>query len=375
MRAASLGALLLLMFAAACGTPAPVLRPAAAPVMPSAAPAPAGPCDEDAAEADIDAPEAFGKIIERICVYGVPPEVEKDVRAYLREKPGGTVSEAELSRDLRNLFTSSFFGRVDATARPASKGTVELAFHVELRPTITSFRIEGATNLPSDATQWKLFREGNVLDPASLHREADKLRDQYIEDGFERVSIAREITPDGANAVRVRVVVTEGVRNVVGAVRVLGVPKPLEIAAQQASQLRGGASLTERDLYAAAAHVYEFCSARGHGEASVSVARGEASDAAVVPVTITVKQGPVYRLGKVNAELESPTLEREMLRLVRSTANAPYDGAKLAADAERMTKALNARGHRTVLLVRPSWNRETKTADVTFAPDPNANTP
>jgi len=366
---------LLLPLALACGPGAPQQAPPSAAPKATAAQLPTGPCDEDATEGALDPQDAFGKTVEGICLHGVPPEMRKDFLPYLRTKPGSVLSEAGLQRDLRELWNSNFFARVDATARRTNKSSIELALHLELRPMIKSFRIEGATSLASDAEARQMLREGILLDPAYFHRETDKLREHYIEQGFERVTITRETTPNGENGVNVRLQVVEGVRNLVGVVTVRGVPKPLEASAQEASGLRSGTSLAAGDLYAAAVRVREFCQARGYGEASVNVVRGDASGAAVIPVTVTVEEGPVYRLGKVRAELENPALEREILRLVRSKTNAPYDGSKLAADAERMTKALNARGHRTGLLVRPSWNRETKTADVTFAPDPNANTP
>ena len=367
----SAGPLLLLLPAMACGPAAPPAKqPPAAPTAVAAPPA-TGPCDAEAIEGELDANEAYGKTIERICVHGVPPEMNDDVRSYLRQKPGAVLTEGRLQYDLGSLFDSGFFARVDATARSTSKSTIELSFHLEPRPTVKSFRIDGASSLASDAKERNILREGASFDPANLHRDADNLRDQYLELGFERISITREITPEGATGVRVRLVVVEGVRNLVGGLILQGVSGPLEAQVQAASELRSGAHLTARDLQAAEFHVERFYSAQGYGEVVVRVIRGETSGAAVVPITISVQEGPRYRLGKLNVDLGNPAPEKEMFRLVQSKPNAPYDGAKLGADAARLTKALHARGTRMRFLAQRTWNRATKTADVVFGTLPD----
>jgi hypothetical protein len=177
--------LLLLLPAMACGPAAPPAKqPPAAPTAVAAPPA-TGPCDAEAIEGELDANEAYGKTIERICVHGVPPEMNDDVRSYLRQKPGAVLTEGRLQYDLGSLFDSGFFSRVDATARSTSKSTIELSFHLEPRPTVKSFRIDGASSLASDAKERNILREGASFDPANLHRDADNLRDQYLELGLE----------------------------------------------------------------------------------------------------------------------------------------------------------------------------------------------
>ena len=337
---------------------------------PKPPPPPALPCAIVADAELLDATEAFGKTVHEICVRGVADaKLKADFVSYIRLRPGAEVTPHALRREVEQLYESGYVKRVDVTARPSGRG-IELDFDLELRPTVRAFAVEGATSLSPDDRALRMTRVGNVFEPAGFRRSVDELREGYIKLGYEEVKVDRDVSPDGADGVRVRVTVVEGPKSKIGVVTIKGASKNLEGEIRKFPELASGQPVTSFQLEMARARLADVYSKRGYLQSVVGLERGARAVDGAVPIAITVQEGAAYRIGKVTLSLQDPALENEMRKQLQTKPGDPVIASALLADQWRVQDALSARGKPTPLRQVTHFNEAARTVDVVFEPAP-----
>lgn len=152
-------------------------------------------CGPDHEIGTLDVEAAMGLAVTAICIRGAGDDTQ-DVGVFLKLKVGTTLDEERLEADVRNLFESGFFRRVDVLAR-AQDGGVELTYELEARPKIASVQFHGEQPTPNDPIR-KLV--GKPYSPAMLAHEIDTLEsredvtvESLVMSGFRTVNIVLDL--------------------------------------------------------------------------------------------------------------------------------------------------------------------------------------
>lgn len=308
--------------------------------------APAGPALPCAMPPDaelLDEADSVGKKVTEMCVHGVPESMHADVRVYLRTKPGKVLDAIRLHDDVKTLFDSGFFKRVQVIARSSGSG-VELHVDLDLRPVVRALTFENAPNLPADDEAREMYRRNGYFDPTWFRRQLASLHDRYVSWGFENATVTSAITPDGADGARLRIIVAEGTRSTIGRVSIEGASAGLEVDLRKIPELAPGSPNTESTREAVRARGVEICRDRGHLRATLVLVRGARAADGSSPITLTVREGPRFRIGRLRVTAKDPAVAKALLAKVQSKSGELVDRTKLRADIDRAIAALNALG-------------------------------
>lgn len=107
-----------------------------------------------AGEGDAEVGPGGGFFCSEVHAQGLPVgegiPTEEDLFASLNCQPGFTCSRAELSQDIKQLYNTGLFERVNARVLPDKKGKFRVVFDFreKLYPEIKTFAVEGAKVLP-----------------------------------------------------------------------------------------------------------------------------------------------------------------------------------------------------------------------------------
>lgn len=108
--------------------------------------------DEEAVPGEVDASGGF--YCDEVKAQGLPVgegiPTEDDLFAALNCQPGFQCSRAELSQDIKQLYSTGLFESVNARVLPTKKGKFRVVFDFveKLYPEIQSFKVEGTKVLP-----------------------------------------------------------------------------------------------------------------------------------------------------------------------------------------------------------------------------------
>jgi outer membrane protein insertion porin family len=141
-----------------------------------------------------------------------------DVRAVIRAKPGDTVAQANLSKDVDALLRTEHFSRAEVGVEPLADGK-RVIYTVVRRPRVAGdVAITGADYFSrSKIEDWLELTEGTFVDEQVLAARCRKVRDEYLKRYFPRAEISGSLLPvqgpgQQKGLVKVQIRIVEGVR-------------------------------------------------------------------------------------------------------------------------------------------------------------------
>ncbi|MCL4748860.1 MAG: hypothetical protein KJ015_01805 [Myxococcales bacterium] len=173
MRRALRSLLIALLAAPGCA------RPAAAPsaARPSACDAPTR---ADTPTIELPSEPEWGARVSAVELRGTRRVPEALLRAAIEIRAGETLDEERVAADVRRLYALEAFSQVVAET-DATPGGVRLRFVVEERRLVGRVDYRGIGALPLG--RHVPLREGELFDPARIHRAAQGLEDHLVESG------------------------------------------------------------------------------------------------------------------------------------------------------------------------------------------------
>ncbi len=148
--------------------------------------------------------------IDRVEIRGNQRVEEQAIRVQLRARPGATFDEAMVDEDVRALWRTGFFDRVEADWS-VENGQHVLTYRVRERPFIKEVAIEGQKKISKEDIDAALkIRPNTILDVNKIQRGIEEVKKLYAKKGYldARVDYKTEPLPD--NQVRLRFIVDEG---------------------------------------------------------------------------------------------------------------------------------------------------------------------
>lgn len=146
---------------------------------------------------------ARGRIVS-VEVEGTRRIEEATVLAAIRMRSGEELSPSKVRRDLRSVYATGFFDDVRIDMRPTAEG-VAITFVVDEKPAVREVRYSGNKKVSDDDVSEAIdIRAFAVLNDAEVKKNADRIRDVYVEKGFylaDVTPVVRELPDDQVEVV------------------------------------------------------------------------------------------------------------------------------------------------------------------------------
>ncbi len=245
-------------------------------------------------------------IIKELAVEGNRRVQEAVILGRVRSTLGSPFNPAQLSDDIRAIFALGFFDDVQAKVTDF-EGGVRLTFVVKERPFVRDIAFTGNKVFSTATLQEKVdVKLGSVYNPVEVQRSVDALKTYYEEDGYLEAKITPEVERFGDGDVKIVFAIAEGRRITINRIVIVG-NKGLT-----AKQIREAMTTQEREFFILRGKIQRqkldedveriLNLYNDHGYIQ---ARVETTDVAVdreradATVTITVVEGPQFRVGEI----------------------------------------------------------------------------
>ena len=245
--------------------------------------------------------------IKDVTVEGNRRVQEAVILGRVRSTVGGTFSATQLSDDIRAVFALGFFDDVQARVTDF-EGGVRLTFAVKERPFVRDVTFAGNKTFSTATLLEKIdVKLGSVYNPVDVQRSVDSLKTYYEEDGYLEARITPDIERFDDGDVRVTFSINEGRRITINRVVIIG------NQGLTAQQIRLAMNTQEREYFIFRGKVQRqkldedveriLALYNDHGFIQARVERTDITldrARAEAVVTITVVEGPQFRVGEVN---------------------------------------------------------------------------
>jgi len=277
----------------------------------------------------------------------LPPDRRADLVPVERE---GSVDEDLLedsSNRIEEYLRAQGYREASALrAREEKNGELVITFTVKRgqQSRVATFEISGNAMVPlAEFAPGLKLREGQPFSDAKLEADVATIQDAYLQRGFASalvrpaVEIVTPTPPPAQVPVAVRVVVTEGVRTIVGTVRVSGNQTIGEAALRAKVVAQPGTPYIPGQLVASRNAIETTYSDLGYQNAVVE-ARTEFIDGGTrVDVEFVVREGPQVFVDRVlivgNVRTRPDIVEREL----QVKAGDPFSASAVGESQRRLT--------------------------------------
>ena len=283
---------------------------------PAAAPAPEAVPEPAAAPArapDLSGlADADGETIAEVRFDGLARIDRETAQRRIRTAAGGTIDRAVIAEDIKSLYALGAFDDIRVLARTVEGGEA-VVFVVTERPAIDQILVEGFDEVSEEDIRKKItLRSAAILDTRRVERNAESIKEHYVEQGFFLAEIDWRLVTKPDNLVDVVFVIREHAKVKVQSIEFTGntnVPaseiKPFLVT--QEGNLLGflsGKGMFSRELFEDDVKRVEFFyNTKGYAEVRVDPPIVMLSrDRKYITISITVHEGLQYNVGKVTID-------------------------------------------------------------------------
>jgi outer membrane protein insertion porin family len=324
--------------------PTPAASDPAAPAAPAAAQAPAP---------AVPAPAPV-LTVRRVQFRGNRKVEDDALRVNLRTGDGVTLTQDVLRDDVRAIWRMGFFEDVQVEATNVPGNQVDVVFVVKEKPSIRKIYVSGHEELGLTKVNEVLdLKKEQILDLAKVKKNAEKIREQYIQRGFYMADVTYELKVEGGE-VDVTFRVRENAKVEVRRINFVG-NKSASDAELRAVMLTQEADLFsfvtsagtyredmfQRDVLALQAYYHD----RGHVNVKIGEPRLELSaDRRALFITISVEEGDQFRIGTIEVKGDLIQPREQLLERIRSKGGEHFSRTKLTQDRQALEDVYKDKG-------------------------------
>ena len=315
------------------------------------------------------APQAFAA---NVGVRGNHRVDSETIRSYF----AGTSPE-DINKGVKDLYATGLFSDIKVSG--SGGGTV---ITVNENRTINRVAFEGNSKVKSEQLSGEVTsKTRGPYSPTIVDADIERIKDIYRRSGRAAASVTARTVPIEGGRLDVVFTINEGDKTGVKEIRFVG------NQAFSGGKLRDLMETTEMNFlsFFKSSDVYDpekigtdlelirrFYLKNGYADFRVV-----GSDAAYEPkvggyiITITVEEGPQYRVGSLNVDSRNPNIPNAtLLPLVRLKVGEIYNGDLVEKTVETMTREVNRRGF-AFSQVKPRGDRDptTRTVSIVFSID------
>jgi outer membrane protein insertion porin family len=350
---------------AACG-PGPTGEPKTEekPKAAVAATCPASPPPPDASPGKLEA--VANKRIAKICIYGLEGDSRGAAQKALRSTEGEPLDLEKVREDIAGLLKTGVVEDAAISAIPSGDSVV-VAYALRERPRIAEVIFEGAQVFEKEGLTGKIgLEKQRPLVMGEVYDLKTAMREEYGRRGYRSVKVDSKVEPAGPNLVRLKFVVVEGPQWKLGKVAFKGATKLPAADLKKAVALEQGAPFDEEKIDRAALELQALYFDRGMINVRIERAAGEPDKEGVTPLTFTIDEGDVFRVGSVTLGKLAAADEKALLAKMKTKPKQVFSRSRLAEDVKALTETFGERGQKVEILPRTDVDAKTKTLAITL---------
>ncbi len=348
-------------------------------ILAAARPAVAADDDEPAAETPPTAPPVAmpSMKVVRLLFRGNRKVEDDAIKVNLKTQPGVQLTQEMLRDDVRTIWKMGFFEDVQVESTESKAGLV-IVFVLKEKPAINKIYVAGNDEVSlSKINEILDVKKEQILDLAKLKKNVEKIKELYIEKGFYMAEVSYELKRNSPSEVDVWFRIHENAKVEVRRVNFVGNRAIGDDELRDVIMTHEGNILSivtqagtyredvfQRDLLLLQAHYWD----RGYVQVKVGTPLIELSpDKQSMYITISIDEGPQYRLGKIDIRGDLLESKEFFLKKVSVKPGEIFNRSKLSDDLQKLTDFYKDRGYAYVN-ASPATpvDEKTLTVDVTF---------
>jgi outer membrane protein insertion porin family len=305
-------------------------------------------------------------------------KVEDDaIKVNLKTQPGVALTQEMLRDDVRTIYKMGFFEDVQVESTESKAGLM-IVFVLKEKPAINKIYVAGNDEVSLSKINEVLdVKKEQILDPSKLKKNVEKIKELYIEKGFYMAEVSYELKRNSPSEVDVWFRIHENAKVEVRRVNFVGNHAISDDELREVILTHEGNILSivtqagtyredvfQRDLLLLQAHYWD----RGYVQVKVGTPLIELSpDKQSMYITISIDEGPQYRLGKIDIRGDLLESKEFFLKRVSVKPGEIFNRSKLSDDLQKLTDLYKDRGYAYVN-ASPATpvDEKTLTVDVTF---------
>ncbi len=295
------------------------------------------------------------EIIGRIDVAGNKRIEKEAILARIKSREGEPFSRERIEEDLKAIYGMGYFSDVVVDIVDTAGGK-EVTFIVKERPLIREVGIGGNREIKKEKIEEVIeTKPHTVLNLTLIKEDMERIKALYRSEGFYLAEVDYRIDPVKEGEVNVTFLIHEGIKVKVGRISFIGnrvfsekdlkkVMKTKEWSILSLITKRGiyDDFLLERDINAILAKYYD----NGYVRAEVGPPQVEVSqDKEWIYITIPIKEGEQYRVGKVDVAGDLIRSKIELLEDLRTKEGALYSRSAVSRDISRLAEIYGDEGY------------------------------
>ena len=360
------------LFLAGCATTtAAVVKPVDAAPAPVAAPAVL--VCPTAAVPFSEASSAVGAVVEKVCLVGASEDSYLRLHELVAPREGSPLDADAVRADIEALFEQGLLRDVVVVAQPLPRNGVVLSYVVTEYEWISTVAFNGVTAVKTEDLK-EVVHAGIRANPYLLKTLSEQVKALYEGLGYPQAKVATSVKSVGGNNASLTLEVQEGPQLRVTKITFEGAKQVP--GAELGKKLLTGApflqEVVERDTMAITSVYFD------HGMVNVSVTnttRPIAGPPGSIEVVFQVKEGDVFRMGKLTLTGFSLGAEKDVLKGMEAKPKSVFSRAVLQRDMDRLRARAKEKGYVVEVTPLTSVDNDKKTIDVAFElekrPNPN----
>ncbi|HEY3915955.1 MAG TPA: outer membrane protein assembly factor BamA [Verrucomicrobiae bacterium] len=136
---------------------------------------------------------AVPRVDKILIVHVGPPAVSDDyIRANIRAKAGEPFSRPIVDEDIKNLYATGYFFKIQVGESNAVKG-LDLTYVVQGKPILTEIKIVGNKKMSEKKLRKKITsKTGQPLDLRKLFDDAQAMKELYEKSGYQKTTVVAD---------------------------------------------------------------------------------------------------------------------------------------------------------------------------------------
>ncbi len=297
-------------------------------------------------------PSARPIVVKDITVEGNRRVQDAVILGRVQTPIGAPFNPDRLSEDLRAIYTLGFFDDVQMRVEDF-EGGVKVTFVVVERPFIRDVQFAGNKKIDTNTLLEKAeLKLGSVYNPVEVEKAAQRLKDQYEEEGYFEVKITPGIQKFADGDVRVTFGINEGRRITIDKIVITGnqgltakqIKGVMETQERQYFILRG--TVQRQKLEDDVERILALYNNYGYLQARVE-SHDITVDRKTARVTITLKvvEGPQFKVKSLDITGNRVLPLEDIRRQVQLKAGDVFSRQKLHETVDGITRLYGSAGH------------------------------
>jgi outer membrane protein insertion porin family len=325
------------------------------------------------------------KKISKIVLEGADRITQEAFLALTSLRPGQAYDDESVKKEFKRIWDSGLFEDLAVDEEDAAEGT-QLTFKIKERPLISSVEYKGSKRLTQSTVLDKLkenkadVKTGTILDFGTIKKAESALRFMAAEKGYPDAVISSEIKNLGKSQVSVIFHLEDGPKARIRSVKFLGAKafsqRKLRYTFKKTRPHGWFSWASRHDIYSESRYqedeklLRDLYESEGYldvevGDPMVETKSSDKGKKKDIEITIPIKEGLSYTLGKVSIQGNKVIPENELLKGMKFTEGKTFNKLGFDGVLKIIEKKYGEKGY-IYANATPIFdkNKETRNADV-----------